>query len=383
MNPKFIKKLSILKLMYLENISLFNFKNYEELNIDFHERLNCIVGTNGSGKTNLLDAIYFLCLGKSAFNNIDSQLILHESPFFMLKGLFWRDNKSFLVHSSLKNRGKKVFQCNHESYEKLSKHIGRFPVVLIAPNDTDLIREGSEERRKFFNNLISQLDFSYLESLIYYNFLLNNRNALLKQSDDIRLLDKDLLATYDEKLIELNEILYQKRKYYLDKFIPLFFKNYHTISQQKEKVNLIYTSSVEKIDFVTEFKNALQKDFILQRTTLGVHKDDFKFELDTFPLKKYGSQGQQKSFVIALKLAMFELLAQEKEFKPILLLDDIFDKLDENRIEMLVQMIYNEEFGQVFITDASPSRVKRLVEKYQLKLHYIQIQKGEINYEQV
>ncbi len=364
--------------MYLEKISLLNFKNYEELNIHFHKRLNCIVGKNGSGKTNLLDAVHFLCLGKSAFNTIDSQLILHELPYFMLKGVFWKKKRSFLVHSSLKKKGQKIFQCNHESYEKLSQHVGRFPLVMIAPNDTDLIREGSEERRKFFNNLISQIDFSYLESLIQYNYLLKNRNALLRNFENISRIDKDLLSTYDEKMLLLNERIFQKRKAVLDKFIPLFLSIFQRISQSQEQVNLKYISHVEKDDFFDDFKNALEKDFILQRTTLGIHKDEFKFLLDDFPLKKYGSQGQQKSFVIALKLSKFKLLEQEKEFKPILLLDDIFDKLDESRIEMLVQMVHDDEFGQVFITDASPSRVKNLADKYALDLHYTHIEKGII-----
>lgn len=364
--------------MYLEKISLLNFKNYEELNIHFHKHLNCIVGNNGSGKTNLLDAVHFLCLGKSAMNSIDSQLILHKSPYFMLKGVFFKENRSYLVHSSLKNKGQKVFQCNHESYEKLSQHVGRFPLVMVAPNDTDLIREGSEERRKFFNNLISQIDFSYLNSLIQYNLLMKNRNALLKNAEYIDQIDKDLLSTYDEKMLVLNEKIFDKRKAVLNKFIPLFLSIFQRISQSQEQVNLKYISHLEEEDFIDTFKDALHKDFILQRTTLGTHKDDFKFLLEDFPLKKYGSQGQQKSFVIALKLAKFKLLEEEKGFKPILLLDDIFDKLDESRVEMLINMVHEEEFGQVFITDASPSRVKRLANKYTLDLHYTHIEKGII-----
>ncbi|MCP4521165.1 MAG: DNA replication and repair protein RecF [Cytophagales bacterium] len=364
--------------MYLEKISLLNFKNYEELNISFHQNLNCIVGKNGSGKTNLLDAIHFLCLSKSAFNSNDSQLILHKTPFFMLKGNFKKDNRDYEVHSSLKNKGSKTFQCNHESYDKISQHIGKFPLVLIAPHDTDLIREGSEERRRFFNNLISQIDIQYLEAVIRYNFLQKSRNSLLKQCEDYRQLDYDLLETYDQQLLTLNRVIFEKRKSIIEEFTPLFLEIFQQISEQQEVVNLEYSSQLNSDDFEQEYKDALQKDIILQRTTMGVHKDDFKFLLDTYPLKKYGSQGQQKSFVIALKLSMFKMLEKHKACKPILLLDDIFDKLDENRITRLTQMVHNEEFGQVFITDASPSRVKRLAKKHDLNLHYTQIEKGEI-----
>ena len=372
--------------MYLEKLNLLNFKNYEEASFSFSPQINCFVGENGSGKTNLLDAIYYLCISKSAFAANDAQSIRHGSDFFLVDGFFHSggpaairnrpaggvgsrppdvagsqppEDKVFQITCALQKGQRKVILSDKKPYEKLVEHIGRFPVVLIAPNDTDLVREGSEERRRFFDTMLSQIDPLYLENLVQYNNVLKQRNGLLRLFADRRYSDEDMIETYDAPLIELAYQLYGRRREFIDVFQPVFQKHYTYLSESRESVDLVYESELADPNFRRDFTHSRVRDLQLQRTNKGAHKDDFTFEINGFSLKKFGSQGQQKSFVIALKLAQFEIIAHHKQFRPLLLLDDIFDKLDDRRIWKLTQMIADEIFGQLFVTDARPERTER------------------------
>jgi len=349
--------------MYLEKINLLNFKNYEELSLTFCPQVNCIVGNNGSGKTNLLDAIHYLSLTKSAFNILDSQSVRHEADFFMIDGRFSINEKHYQITCSLKNGQRKILMSDKKAYERLSEHIGRFPVVLIAPDDTDLVREGSELRRKFFDGMLSQLDNQYLNDLIQYNLILKQRNGLLKQFFERNYYDKELLETYSIPLLEAGRKIHFRRQEFMENFVQLFQLHYRNLTESQEEVDLVYESELFEEDFEYEFFYATKRDLQAQRTTKGIHKDDFIFEINRFELKKFGSQGQQKSFVIALKLAQFDVIQKNKNIKPILLLDDIFDKLDDLRINKLMEMISSGTFGQLFITDARPERTRKIFEQ--------------------
>lgn len=359
--------------MQLKKIQLLNFKNYEELDFTFSEGVNAVVGENGSGKTNLLDAIHYLCLTKSAFNTIDSQHIKHSKSFFVVQGIFEKEEKEYEVHCSLQEGKAKTLKVEKKAYPKISEHIGRFPCVLMTPYDTDLIREGSETRRKFFDNTLSQIDQVYLNNLLKYNKLIEQRNSLLKQFAERNFFDKTLIETYDSQLLPLAQHIFEKRKNFVNSFIPILENYYFFICNEKEKISLSYISDLQVENFETVFSNQLQKDLLLHRTTKGIHKDDYTFQISGFPINKFGSQGQQKSYVIALKLAQFELLSQLKKVKPILLLDDIFDKLDDIRIKKLMELMNSDKFGQVFITDARPERTAGLFKEINQEISVFEI----------
>jgi DNA replication and repair protein RecF len=384
--------------MFLQKISLANFKSYEYESFEFSERVNCIVGENGTGKTNLLDAIYFLALTKSSISNQDALSINHEAEYMMIEGVFSmfdvRDsmfgndkinlkkdtehqtsNIEHLITISLQRGQKKAVLRDKKAYERISEHIGKFPVVMLSPNDTDVIRDGSEERRKFFDGVMAQLDSEYLENLLQHNRLLLQRNSLLKQFADRNYTDDLLLDVYSDPLVEVGLKLYQARNQFINQFLPIFKKHYATLSDAREEVEMIYESEVGVDNFAQVFRRNRQRDLAAQRTTMGVHKDDFIFEINGFTLRKFGSQGQQKSFVIALKLAQFEMLSQQKGFPPILLLDDIFDKLDDRRIQQLINMMVDGTFSQVFITDARPERTHQLLDNLGVEVKYFEIRK--------
>ncbi|GLU51044.1 DNA replication/repair protein RecF [Dyadobacter frigoris] len=359
--------------MWLEKLHLTYFKSYEERGFAFGERVNCLVGENGSGKTNLLDAIYFLTLTKSAFHNQDALGIRHGQDFFILDGIFNDSEKNIQITCSFQRGQRKIFMADKKNYDRLSDHIGLFPLVLIAPNDTDLIRDGSEERRRFFDGVLAQATPEYLNDFLQYNKILTQRNGLLKLFAERNYLDEDLLDTYNEPLIVLAIRIYQHRRAFMDRFLPLFRKYYQFLSSGKEQVDVSYESEVASEDFAQEFRKNRSRDLHAQRTGKGVHKDEYVFEIDSITLKKFGSQGQQKSFVIALKLAQFELLKIEKEKTPILLLDDIFDKLDDRRINKLIELIDDGFLGQVFITDARPERSQKILEKVKADVRFFEI----------
>jgi DNA replication and repair protein RecF len=347
--------------MHLEKLQLVHFKNYENRFFTFSEGLNCILGPNGSGKTNLLDAIYFLGYCKSAVHSQDALSIQFETDYMQIEGLFKTDEPE-LIACHIPRIGKKTVSQNKVAYERLSDHIGKYPAVLILPDDTDLIRDGSETRRKLFDGILSVLSPNYLQDFMSYAKVLDQRNCLLKLFAERQSVDLDLINIYTDQLLNIGERIFNARTIFIEKFIPIFLKHYAFLSDSVEKVALNYTSEWQNEDFKAVFINNLQQDLAAQRTTKGIHKDDYLFVLNEQPLKKFGSQGQRKSFVMAIRMAQFEIIAETKGFKPILLLDDIFDKLDENRIAKLVQMIKDNVFSQIFLTDARPQRTRQLLE---------------------
>ncbi len=347
--------------MYLKKISLFNYKNFSEANFDFDNKINCFVGKNGIGKTNVLDAIFHLSYGKSYFNPLAVQNIKHGEEFFVIEGEFEKKERSEIVICSLKKGQKKILKRNGKQYDKFSEHIGFIPLVIISPADRDLIVEGSETRRKFIDTVISQLDSTYLNQLIQYQKTLSQRNALLKYFALNQVFETDTLSIYNQQLDELGKIIFEKRKEFLTDFVPIFNKHHQTITGSAETVQLVYESQLFEKDLLQLLQENINKDRVLQYTSAGIHKDDLSFEIDHYPIKKFGSQGQQKSFLIALKLAQFEFVKKNSGENPILLFDDIFDKLDETRVGKIIEMVNNSDFGQLFISDTHPERTEAII----------------------
>jgi DNA replication and repair protein RecF len=365
--------------MYLQQLNVINFKNYAEAGLTFSDGVNVFAGNNGAGKTNLLDAIHYLSLCKSYFNPIDSQQIKQGADFFIITGNFNKNGSPDAVACSVKRNQKKQFKRNKKDYQRLADHIGLFPLVMVSPYDISIIIEGSEERRKFIDNVISQTDNLYLDELISYNKVLLNRNALLKQIADTGRYDPSLMDVFDEQLTFSGKLIFEKRKAFMEIFTGIFNKHYTWLSDNAEQVELTYESQLFFEDFAALLKKNLEKDRIMERTLSGIHKDDLLFTIHGMPMKKFGSQGQQKSFLIALKLAQYSFLYQQNGFKPILLLDDIFDKLDDLRVTKLLQMISNHDFGQVFITDTSISRVKNIFSEIGVEIVLFKVKGGEID----
>ncbi|GAB1462308.1 DNA replication/repair protein RecF [Pedobacter sp.] len=366
--------------MRLKNLTLLNFKNYSTADLRFTKTVNAFVGNNGAGKTNLLDAIHYLCLCKSYFNPIDSQQIKTGEELFLVQGDFDRDNKNEKISCGLKRNQKKSFKRNKKEYDKLANHIGLFPVVMISPYDINLIIDGSEERRRFIDNVISQTDSRYLDELIVYNKHLLNRNALLKQIAATRTLDVALLQILDEQLVHSGTVIFKKRKQFLLDFIPFFDKHYRFLTSDAEQVSLTYQSQLNEQSFENLLAQSIEKDRLLERTTTGIHKDELQFEIAGMPMKKFGSQGQQKSFLIALKLAQYSYLQKFKSFKPLLLLDDIFDKLDNHRIHKLMEMVSHHDFGQIFITDANKGRVQTVFNEIAVEIDLFEVEDGGVGH---
>ncbi|RAV99369.1 DNA replication/repair protein RecF [Pseudochryseolinea flava] len=364
--------------MYLQKLQLLNFKNYEEIALDFASKVNVLVGRNGSGKTNLLDAIYYLSFTKSAFATSDLHCVRKGESFLMVKAAFKKNNTVFEVSSAIQSGQKKVFREGGNEYQKLSDHIGRFPVIMIAPDDVDIIKEGSEARRRFFDSAISQLDKEYLNHLIVYNNALKQRNSLLKMFADSGRPDWLAIESYDRLLVQHGEAIYTRRKRFCDEYLPVFRKYFNFLVNEAETSTLAYESGVLTNGFQEQLVRNRQRDLVMQRTNFGVHRDDYIFSLGEGDLKRLGSQGQQKSFVIALKLAQFEILEQHNQFKPILLLDDIFDKLDDQRITKLLELI-RSDLGQLFITDARPGRTKDLLDAVGVEATVLFVDAGRIS----
>ena len=342
--------------MYLKKLSLFNYKNISEATYDFDSKINCFVGKNGIGKTNVLDAIYHLAYGKSYFNPLAIQNIKHGEEFFVVDGSFEKEERPEQIVCSLKKGQKKILKRNGKPYDKFSDHIGFIPLVIISPSDQDLIIEGSETRRKFIDSVISQSDSYYLQQLIQYQKITAQRNALLKYFALNHTFEKDTLAVYNEQLAVLGHAIFEKRKNFIAEFIPIFNEHHRAITNAAETVQIVYDSQLFEKNMTELFEDNLAKDRALQYTSVGVHKDDLSFEIDSHPIKKFGSQGQQKSFLIALKLAQFEFIKKLNGVAPILLFDDIFDKLDETRVSKIIEMVNDETFGQLFISDTHPER---------------------------
>jgi len=347
--------------MILRSIALLNYKNFEAENFEFDPKINCFVGNNGVGKTNVLDAIYHLSFGKSYFNPITSQNINHNADFFVVEGLYDKNDRDEKIIVSAKRGQKKMIKRNGKVYDKFSDHIGFLPLVIISPADRDLITEGSDLRRKFMDGVISQGDSAYLQTLIGYNKILAQRNSLLKYFAVNHTFNQDTLDVYNEQLDALGSVIHEKRSEFLSLFLPIFLKRYEVISGGSETVALTYKSQLSQGKLIDLLVESIAKDKMTQFTTVGIHKDDLVFEIAGHPIKKFGSQGQQKSFLIALKLAQFDFIKAQSKVNPILLLDDIFDKLDATRVQQIISLVEDENFGQLFISDTHAERTEDVV----------------------
>lgn len=367
--------------MHINTLKIINFKNYGEQEMAFSDKINCFVGNNGAGKTNLLDAIYYLSFTKSYFNSVDQQNIRHGEAFFAIHGAFQRNGGLANQVSCIQKLGiKKQFRINLKDYDRISDHIGQFPCVMVSPYDRDLINEGSDIRRKFIDSVISQFDKSYLDNLIRYNRLLEQRNGLLKQFAERRQVDRDLLLLIDEQMMAPATNISSKRKVFLEGFAPIFRHYFEFISGGSERVSIEYESQLIEKSYLDVTNEAFAKDQALRYSTTGTHKDDFTFNLEGYPVKKFGSQGQQKSFAVALKLAQFDFTRDLIGLKPILLFDDIFDKLDPSRVQQIIQLVDNDSFGQVFITDTEPERIRRTFEKVAINHRVFEISGGNVEF---
>lgn len=364
--------------MHLTNFKISNFKTYTDLDVDFCSNVNCLVGNNGVGKTNLLDAIYYLSFCKSYFNAIDSQNIRQGEEFFAIHGNYAFDQEQVLVSCVEKKGQPKQMRWNKKAYKTFGEHIGRIPLVIISPNDQNIIQGGSEVRRKFVDGVISQTDKTYLDHLLQYQKALDQRNRLLKQFYEDRYWDEPSIAIWDEQLARHGDMLYQGRQAFLKEFLPLFAQYFSWITNSSEQAVLNYVGKVD-VPLQQQLTEARQNDKYAQYTTVGPHKDDLELLIGDFAVKKYGSQGQQKTFVLALKLAQFEYIYQRCGQKPILLLDDIFDKLDMLRVTQLVQLVGSDRFGQVFLTDTQPGRVEHIfAEIPQVEHKIFNVTRGEL-----
>lgn len=364
--------------MFLQRLSVSNFKNYEEVSLQFSDKINCFIGDNGAGKTNLLDAIHYLSFCKSYFNPVDTQNIRHHENFFSIHGTYLKNGDSPDTISCIqKIEHRKIFKSNQKEYERLADHIGLFPLVMVSPYDRDLINEGSDVRRRYLDGVISQFDKLYLDNLINYNKALAQRNALLKHFADTRSFNPAMLEIWDRQLADYGHKIHDKRKSFLKEFVPIFQRYFDFISEGKETVALQYVSQLFERELDQLLAVSVEKDRMARFTTHGIHKDDLELLISGYPLKKFGSQGQQKSYIIAIKLAQFDYTRNIKGFKPVLLFDDIFDKLDEKRVHQLIRLVSENSFGQVFISDTQRSRIERLFEEVKIDHRIFRIIEGK------
>ncbi|MDD4108231.1 MAG: DNA replication and repair protein RecF, partial [Prolixibacteraceae bacterium] len=347
--------------MYIDEISIVNFKNLKEVKISFSSRLNCLTGHNGTGKTNLMDAVYYLSFCKSFFNSSDQLNINHNENFFRISGIYNRLDSRETISCKLQKGQKKHFKRNSKVYPRLADHIGLLPLVMVSPDDTNLILGGSDERRKFMDGVISQYDQNYLDDLLKYNRALAQRNNLLKQFNTEDFFDSELLSIWDAQLVEYGNRIHAERSKFVERLIPLFQEFYSFISNGNELVGLRHQSDLYEKKFELLIGESLAKDRMVQYTTSGIHKDDLEFSIDGYPIKKLGSQGQKKTFLVALKMAQYNFIRSVAGVKPILLLDDIFDKLDRARVEQIVKNVSGEQFGQIFITDTNREHLDGII----------------------
>ena len=360
--------------MFLQKIQLVNFKNYEDITCHFSPKVNCITGLNGIGKTNLLDAIHYLSMTKGYFNHADQLSIRHGEDFFAIHGDFVQENTDGTTKiSCIQQREKrKILKVNQKEYDRLSEHIGNYPSVMISPYDTDYINGISDVRRRYFDSAISQFDKIYLDNLINYNKIVSHRNALLKYFNEKQTFNEHELSIWTERMADLGTKIFQVRKRFLEDFLPVFNQLFSLISPE-EQVSIEYKSHLQENDFAVLLKTAFQRDYAAQYSTVGVHKDDFLFTMNDYPIKRFCSQGQQKTFLIVLKLAQYKYIKQLKNQNPILLLDDVFDKLDENRVNQLISLVISNDYGQVFITDTHKERIEALFNGKNVGLNLIEI----------
>lgn len=363
--------------MILKRISILNYKNLEQVELDFSPKMNCFIGQNGMGKTNLLDAVYYLSFCKSSANPIDSQNIKHNQDFFVVQGSYLTDEGDpEEVYCGLKRRQKKQFKRNKKEYSKLSDHIGLIPLVMVSPADSELILGGSEERRRFMDVVISQYDREYLSALIRYNKAMAQRNTLLKAEVEP---DDELMNVWEEMMASAGEVVFRKRNDFINEFIPTFQSFYSYISQDQEVVNLSYESHAMQGNLLQIIRESRQRDHIMGYSLKGIHKDDLVMQLAEYPIKREGSQGQNKTYLVALKLAQFDFLRRTgSNTTPLLLLDDIFDKLDASRVEQIVKLVSGDKFGQIFITDTNRDHLDKILRKIEGEYKVFGVEQGAI-----
>lgn len=347
--------------MYLHTLSLINFKNIEQENLSLSPDINCLVGDNGAGKTNVIDAVYYLSMCKSALGMTDGQSIRHGEEFFMIEGGYTTDSeRNEQIVCSFARRGGKCVKRAGKEYDRLSDHVGLIPVVIISPADSVLISDAAEERRRFLNAFLSQLDRGYLGAVMRYNSILTERNRLLKQMGSA--VQEEILDILDQQLVAYGTTVHAKRAELIERIGPIVADYYRQLSGDREQVEIGYRSELNDQPFEELLRTHRQKDLINQYSGCGVHRDDLTLKIGGYPLRKYGSQGQQKSFLIALKLAQYKVVAEHKGERPILLLDDLFDKLDAGRVEQLIKVVSGAEFGQIFITDCNKLRLQTILD---------------------
>ena len=360
-------------LLTLKKISLLQFKNYRQASFDFDSKIIGISGINGIGKTNLLDCIYYLCFTRSYFSKSDQQHVFNGSSGFRIQGNFVLNGTKQELVCILRETGKKEFSVNGECYDKFSAHIGRFPCVMIAPDDIQVITGGSEERRRYTDALLCQLDAAYLAGLMEYNRILLQRNSFLKALGEGKTQDRSLLDIYDEQLKGPGMLVFGKRQEFLEKILPLVSDFYFRIAGRQEPVGLAYQSQIQQESFPRLLKRYRERDIAVQRTTAGIHRDEIEIRLADQSFKNLASQGQRKSMLFALKLSEYELLKQTKGFAPMLLLDDVFEKLDAGRMHNLLNWVCLQNEGQIFITDTHPERMTRQLRDISMDCQLIEL----------
>lgn len=362
--------------MILNRITILNYKNLEQVELSFSPKLNCLFGRNGMGKTNLLDALYFLSFCKSAGNPVDSQNIRHEADFFMIQGFYEEENGELEeIYCGMKRRQKKQFKRNKKEYSRLADHIGFIPLVMVSPADQELILGGSEERRRFMDVVISQFDKAYLEALIRYNKALAQRNVLLKSDLPV---DEELFSVWEEMMAQAGEVVFAKREAFIREFTPIFQDFYAYISQDHEAVTLTYESHARDTSLYEVIRQSRQRDQIMGFSLKGIHKDELVMQLGGYPLRREGSQGQNKTYLVALKLAQFDFLKRMGRTTPLLLLDDIFDKLDAHRVEQIVKLVAGKRFGQIFISDTNREHLDAILQKVESDYRIFKVEDGRV-----
>ncbi len=365
--------------MHLKSLNILNFKNLEEVKLELSEKLNCFTGNNGAGKTNLLDAVYYLSFTKSYFNTSDSMNMNTNSNFFVIQGEYELNEKSEHIYCGYTQEKKKIFKRNDKAYKKFSEHIGLIPIVMVSPDDSILIIGSSEERRKYVDSVISQYDKEYLHVLIKYNKVIQQRNRSLKNYSQSGYFDKDTISVYNSQLAEYGTDIYKKRHHFILELQTVFSNYYNIISKKNETVELTYQSHLNNSDLLPLLETAIEKDRVLGYTTKGIHRDDLSFKINNSSLRKAGSQGQQKTFLIALKFAQYDFIKEISKISPLLLLDDVFDKFDAERVEEIIKLTSNNNFGQIFISDTNPERVKKVIDKEKGDYKLFHVEKGVIS----
>lgn len=364
--------------MHLKHLSAINFKSFSQVELELNPKINCFIGNNGQGKTNLLDAIYYLSMCKSAFNSSDRQVLRHGEQFFVIEGSYQRVSSNEDIYCGFKLDEGKIFRRNGKTYDRLADHIGFIPIVMVSPTDSALIDESGEERRKYMNGVISQYDRVYLDEVMRYNRLQAQRNSILKNHPHVSF-SYDLLEAIDDQLVRYAQTIHAKRSSFVEQLIPIFMDYYNRVSGGEERVSIAYRSHLNDGDFKTMLRNNIQRDRTLQFTSMGIHRDDMVLSIDGYPIRREGSQGQQKTFLIALKLAQFEFLSRVSGIKPLLLLDDIFDKLDMDRVGFLINQVAHDGFGQIFITDTSKNRLDMILNRLNSGFRLFSIENSEVS----